>query len=99
LQTLHIAYAADRPLDRTLPGDVFPEGHEGLSGHSPMEVIRDIAQSGKLNGRRVRGAWVLRDQPHGAAPYVAAAVFGLVPIAVEEQCTADTKQYGRAGPD
>jgi hypothetical protein len=99
LQTLHVAYAADRPLDRTLPGDVFPEGHEGLAGRSPMDVIRDISQSGKLSGRRVSGAWVLRDQPHGVAPYVAIAVFGLVPLAVEEQCTADTKHYGLAAQE
>jgi len=99
LQTLHVAYAADRPLDRSLPGDVFPEGHEGLEGRSPMEVIREIAQSGRLSGRRVSGAWVLRDQPYGAAPYVAGAVFGLVPLAVEEQCTADTKQYGLAAQE
>jgi hypothetical protein len=91
--TLHVAYTADHPLDRALPGEVLPHGHEALAGRAPLDVIREISQSGKLRGRLVRSAWVLQDHPHRAAAYTVAAVLGLVPMAIEEQCTPETKRY------
>lgn len=93
MQTLHVAYAADHPLEAALPGEVFPHGHEALAGRAPMEVIREINKSGKLRGRQVRGAWVLQDHPYRAAAYTVAAVLGLVPMAIEAQCTPETKRY------